>query len=138
MDYQWIDQLLSMDSMGTRKPSELLTHILELCPTGKETSKFFTFHFLHPLPQVLHIMLGDDNPPGSTGVGEESGLPVGDSQAQAAWRNGRRGDARRQLNNSECHQGQPQQQHKGQKGSVPLQGWGRTLGHAVRNVYIQL
>ena len=60
-DYQRIEQLLAMDSLGSRKPSELLAHMLELCPAGEETSKFFAFHFLHRLPQELRIMLGDDD-----------------------------------------------------------------------------
>ena len=50
-----------MDSLGSRKPSELLAHMLELCPAGKETTKFFAFHFLHHLPQELRIMLGIDD-----------------------------------------------------------------------------
>jgi len=60
-DYQRIEQLLAMDSLGSRKPSELLAHMLELCPAGEETTKFFAFHFLHRLPQELRIMLGDDD-----------------------------------------------------------------------------
>ncbi len=60
-DYQRIEQLLAMDSLGARKPSELLAHMLELCPAGEETSKFFAFHFLHRLPQELRIMLGEDD-----------------------------------------------------------------------------
>ena len=60
-DYQRIEQLLAMDALGTRKPSELLAHMLELCPAGEETSKFFAFLFLHRLPQELRIMLGEDD-----------------------------------------------------------------------------
>jgi hypothetical protein len=39
-DYQRIEQLLAMDALGSRRPSELLAHMLELCPTREETSKF--------------------------------------------------------------------------------------------------
>jgi hypothetical protein len=60
-DYQRIEQLLAMDSLGGRRPSELLAHMLELCPVGEERSKFFAFHYLHRLPQELRIMLGDDD-----------------------------------------------------------------------------
>ena len=52
-NYQRIEQLLTMDPLGTRKPSELLGHMLELCPAGEESSKLFAFHFLHCLPQEL-------------------------------------------------------------------------------------
>jgi hypothetical protein len=60
-DYQRIEQLMSMESLGDRKPSQLLAHMLEICPTGEEKSKFFAFLFLHRLPQELRIMLGDDD-----------------------------------------------------------------------------
>ena len=60
-DYQRIEKLLSMDSLGERRPTELLAHMLEMCPAGEEKSKFFAFHFLHRLPQELRIMLGEDD-----------------------------------------------------------------------------
>jgi len=60
-DYQRIEQLLAMDALGSRRPSELLAHMLELCPAGEETSKFFAFIYLHRLPQELRIMLGEDD-----------------------------------------------------------------------------
>jgi len=44
-DYQRIEQLMKMDALGTRKPSELLAHMLEICPSGEEKSKFFAFLF---------------------------------------------------------------------------------------------
>jgi hypothetical protein len=60
-DYQRIEKLLSMESLGDRRPSELLAHMLEMCPAGEERSKFFAFHYLHRLPQELRIMLGEDD-----------------------------------------------------------------------------
>jgi hypothetical protein len=60
-DYQRIEQLMKMDALGSRKPSELLAHMLEICPGGEEKSKFFAFLFLHRLPQELRIMLSDDD-----------------------------------------------------------------------------
>jgi hypothetical protein len=60
-DYQRIEQLLLMDGLGDRRPSELLAHMLESCPTGEEKTKFFAFFFLHRLPQELRIMLGEDD-----------------------------------------------------------------------------
>jgi hypothetical protein len=60
-DYQRIEKLLSMESLGDRKPSEMLAHMLEMCPPGEEKTKFFAFHYLHRLPQELRIMLGDDD-----------------------------------------------------------------------------
>ena len=60
-DYQRIEQLLTMDGLGDRRPSELLAHMLENCPTGEDKTKFFAFFFLHRLPQELRIMLGEDD-----------------------------------------------------------------------------
>jgi hypothetical protein len=60
-DYQRIEQLLLMDGLGDRRPSELLAHMLENCPTGEDKTKFFAFFFLHRLPQELRIMLGEDD-----------------------------------------------------------------------------
>jgi hypothetical protein len=60
-DYQWIEQLMQLESLGDRKPSELLTAMFEICPVGEEKSKFFAFLFLHRLPQELRIMLGEDD-----------------------------------------------------------------------------
>jgi hypothetical protein len=39
-----------MEPLGARKPSELLNHMLELCPRGEEKNKFFLFLFLQRLP----------------------------------------------------------------------------------------
>ena len=60
-DYQRIEEMLAMDSLGSRKPSEMLAHMLELCPAGEERTKFFAYHFLHRLPQELRIMLSEDD-----------------------------------------------------------------------------
>ena len=57
-DYQPVNQLLKMGDLGARRPSELLTAKLELCPRGQETSLFFTHLFL---PAELRIMLGEDD-----------------------------------------------------------------------------
>ena len=60
-DYQKVDQLLKMEALGARKPSELLAAMLETCPRGQETNIFFTHLFLCRLPAELRIMLGEDD-----------------------------------------------------------------------------
>jgi len=60
-DYQKVDQLLKMEALGARKPSELLAAMLEVCPRGQETNIFFTHLFLCRLPAELRIMLGEDD-----------------------------------------------------------------------------
>jgi hypothetical protein len=60
-DYQRIELLLKLEPLGGRKPSELLSTMLELCPRGHETSIFFTHLFLQRLPAELRILLGEDD-----------------------------------------------------------------------------
>ncbi len=60
-DYQRIAALHKMEPLGSRKPSELLDYMLELCPRGHETSIFFTYLILERLPAEIRIMLGKDD-----------------------------------------------------------------------------
>ena len=60
-DYQKVDQLLKMESLGARRPSELLAAMLEACPRGQEANIFFTHLFLCHLPAELRIMLCEDD-----------------------------------------------------------------------------
>ncbi len=57
-DYQRIEKLHALDNLGSRKPTQLLSEMTELCPQGEQQSKFFAFLFLHRLPSWLRIMLG--------------------------------------------------------------------------------
>jgi hypothetical protein len=60
-DFQRVEKLHNMDSLGGRKPSDLLHEMIEVCLTGHETSPFFVFLYLQCLPRELRIMLGEDN-----------------------------------------------------------------------------
>jgi hypothetical protein len=45
-DFQGVEKLHSMDSLGGCKPSDLLHEMIESCPTGhEEDSPFFIFLF---------------------------------------------------------------------------------------------
>jgi hypothetical protein len=44
-NYQRVEMLAKMEPLGGRRPSEMLTAMLELCPRGEESSKFFFFFF---------------------------------------------------------------------------------------------
>lgn len=59
-DFQRIEKLHQMGELGDQKPSALLASMLELCPRGQETNKFFLFLFLQRLPAKLRVLLGDD------------------------------------------------------------------------------
>jgi uncharacterized membrane protein YgcG len=58
--FQRIEALFKMESLGGRKPSELLAQMLELCPRGEERNPFFIFLFLQRLPRELRVLLGDE------------------------------------------------------------------------------
>ncbi len=58
-DFQHVEKLHQMDSLGGRKPSKLLHEMAELCPTVHEDSLFFLLLFLQYLPKELQIVLGD-------------------------------------------------------------------------------
>jgi hypothetical protein len=58
--FQRVEKLHTMDSLGGRKPSDLLHKVMEVCPTGYEKSPFFAFLFLQQLPRELRIMLVED------------------------------------------------------------------------------
>jgi hypothetical protein len=59
-DFERVEKLHAMGSLGGRKPSDLLHEMLEMCPTGHEDGPFFLFLFLQWLPKELCIMMGDD------------------------------------------------------------------------------
>lgn len=60
-DYQKVELLLAMDSLGGRKPSELLADMLELCPAGQHNSVFFVGLFLQRLPREMRVLLSHDD-----------------------------------------------------------------------------
>lgn len=57
--FEKLEQLLKMPVMGGRKPSQLLTAMLEMCPANEERTQIFMFLFLQRLPKDLRLMLGD-------------------------------------------------------------------------------
>ena len=60
-DYQKVELLLAMDSLGGRKPSELLADMLEMCPAGQEGNVFFVGLFLQRLPREIRVLLSHED-----------------------------------------------------------------------------
>ncbi len=60
-DYERVELLIKMQPLGARKPSEMLSEMLETCPRGHDNNIFFTHLFLRALPAELRIMLGEDD-----------------------------------------------------------------------------
>jgi hypothetical protein len=60
-DYQKVELLLAMDSLGGRKPSELLADMIEMCPAGQESNVIFVGLFLQRLPREIRVLLSHDD-----------------------------------------------------------------------------
>ncbi len=58
-DFEKLELLFKVPALGARKPSQLLTSMLEVCPANEEKSKIFMFLFMQRLPKDLRLMLGD-------------------------------------------------------------------------------
>ena len=60
-DFQKVEMLLAMDSLGGRKPSQMLADMLEVCPAGQQNNIIFVGLFLQRLPRELRILLSHEN-----------------------------------------------------------------------------
>ena len=56
-DFQRVELLHSMEHLGSRKPSELLANMLELCPPTQHNNMFFVVLFLQRLPRDIRVLL---------------------------------------------------------------------------------
>ncbi len=53
---------MKMETLGGRKPSQLLHAMLEFCPLGMERHLSFHYFFMQRLPQALQTQLGEVQP----------------------------------------------------------------------------
>jgi hypothetical protein len=60
-NFERIEKLFQMEPLGGRKPTELLSEMLEICPRGQESNMFFMFLFLQRLPRELRVLLDEDD-----------------------------------------------------------------------------
>ena len=56
-DFQRVELILAMEPLGSRKPSELLADMWEVCPSNEHNSKFFAALFLQRLPSYIRVLL---------------------------------------------------------------------------------
>ena len=56
-DFQRVEQLVAMEPLGGRKPSELLADMWELCPADQHNNIFFVALFLQRLPKEIRVLL---------------------------------------------------------------------------------
>jgi hypothetical protein len=55
--YQRAEKLFNMPALGSRKPSDLMAAMLEICPRGEEKTDLFACLFLQRLPRELRVLL---------------------------------------------------------------------------------
>ena len=60
-NYEKVERLVSSESLGGRKPSEMLASMMEMCPRGEEKSAFLAYFFLQRLPVEVRILLAEDD-----------------------------------------------------------------------------
>ncbi len=56
-DFQKAEKLFLMQSLGGRKPSEMMAAMLEVCPRGEEKTNLFACLFLQRLPREIRVLL---------------------------------------------------------------------------------
>ena len=59
--YQKAEKLLSSEPLGDRRPSELLSEMLELVHPGDERTNLFSLIFLRRLPAAVRVLLTEDD-----------------------------------------------------------------------------
>ncbi len=59
--YQRIERMHAVGGLGSRRPTQLLAEMMELCPDDEEASCFFEFLFLQRLPAWLRVQLEADD-----------------------------------------------------------------------------
>jgi hypothetical protein len=51
---------MQLEPLGSRKPTEFLAKMMELCPADQDSSVFFLFLFIQRLPRELCMLLDED------------------------------------------------------------------------------
>ena len=59
--YQKAERLFSAEPLGERRPSELLTKMLERVHPGEERTHLFAMLFLRRLPPAVRLQLTEDD-----------------------------------------------------------------------------
>ncbi len=92
-----MDALFQLGPLGDRKPSQLLTSMLSVCPSGMELQPVFQYLFLQRLPQTLRTLLGEQECGDIRALaGGASGHALGVPQTPAPRGDGSPGAGRRQ------------------------------------------
>ena len=60
-DIQKSELLFNMDDLGSKRPMELLTEMMELVTPGEEKTRLFAMLFMHRLPAQVRVQLTEDD-----------------------------------------------------------------------------
>ena len=60
-DIQKAELLFNMDDLGSKRPMELLTEMMELVTPGKEKTRLFAMLFMRRLPAQVRVQLTEDD-----------------------------------------------------------------------------
>jgi hypothetical protein len=75
-EFQRIEKLQRISSLGGQRPTEMLADLVQLCPTGETGTKLFRIAFLQRLPRELRVILAEDT---------TSTLPALAARADLLW-----------------------------------------------------
>jgi len=83
-EVQRMDMLFNMDPLGSRRPSDLLSEMLELVDPGEEKTKLFARLFLRRLPAPVRVQLTEDDLTDLRSLAEKADRKVASLAKQAA------------------------------------------------------
>ncbi len=98
-NYQKMEKMMRLPSLGDRKPSVMLADMLEYCPTGESTTTIFAYLFLQGHPREIQVLLSEDDPADMRAIADKADrlitmhVPqVHDACAAVAGKNDQDGD----------------------------------------------
>ena len=71
-DIQKAELLFNMDDLGSKRPMELLTEMMELVTPGEEKTRLFAMLFMRRLPAQVRVQLTEDNHTGLWALAEKA------------------------------------------------------------------
>ena len=60
-NFEKVERIVATEPLGARKPSEMLSAMMEFCPRGEEKSVFMAYFFLQRLPAEVRVLLAEDD-----------------------------------------------------------------------------
>jgi hypothetical protein len=71
-----VELLSKVEPLGSRKPSDLLAAMIEMCPRQHLDSPFFIYFFLQRLPRGIRVLLAEEDPKDVRRIAEKADRSV--------------------------------------------------------------